>query len=393
MWKFVTAVLLIAAVTAAGFSLIDGGSNEVTASAVIIASATNLDDFERAIEPREWSFPRDYGSHDRFQTEWWYYTGSLKTAEGRRFGYQFTIFRRAISPDQPESESEWRSNQIYMAHFTVSDLENAGFYHDERYSRGGAELAGSFPNDQAPEIEYRVFLENWDVYAAAPTHRLYHLHAESDQGFAVKLALHQVKPPVLQGDNGLSVKGDEPGNASYYYSLPRLDTEGRLTVDGQEFEVTGTTWMDHEFSTGALDADAVGWDWFGLHFDDGRDLMVGRLRLTGDEGERAYGASLVEADGTAHYLDYEDFQIVARDQWTSPHTGATYPSGWTITLNADAIGAEDDLVFNVLPLQPDQELHSGDIIYWEGAVELTGDVTGFGYTELTGYATKLTGRF
>lgn len=399
MWKFAVSLLVIIAIAAVGFSLIDSaGGDDVAASAFIAAPQTNLDAFDRAVTQREWNFPRDHGAHETFQTEWWYYTGNLETADGRHFGYQFTIFRRAISPQGAQTvaldpaNSEWRANQIYMAHFTVSDIEIGRFYHDQRYSRGTADLADALPNDHAPDAPYQVYLENWEIVALDEATMTIRIQAHSERGFGVDLTLENVKAPVLQGDNGLSAKGSAPGNASYYYSLPRAITNGTITVDGETFEANGLTWMDHEFSTGALADGTLGWDWFGLHFDDGRDLMIGSLRFV-DGDIRAYGGSLIDADGTTHPLGLTDFTIEPTSEWTSPHTGATYPSGWMVTLKAEAIGADDDLVFTVTPLMLDQELHSGDIVYWEGAVELRGGVSGYGYTELTGYVTTLTGRF
>lgn len=399
MWKFAVSILVIIGVAAAGFSLIDSADgDDVAAIALIAAPQTNLDAFDRAVTQRAWDFPRDHGAHESFQTEWWYYTGNLKTADGRHFGYQFTIFRRAITPQEAQTvaldtaNSEWRANQIYMAHFTVSDVDGETFYHDQRYSRGAAELADALPNDDTPDVPYQVYLENWSIAASDDAGTTIHIQAQSDRGFGVDLTLENVKSPVLQGDNGLSAKGSTPGNASYYYSLPRAKTTGAVTVGGQNFEVDGLTWMDHEFSTGALADGTLGWDWFGLQFDDGRDLMIGSLRFV-DGDVRAYGGSLIDADGTVHALGLTDFSIEPNGEWTSPYTGATYPSGWTVTLNAESIGAEADLIFTVTPLMLDQELHSGDIVYWEGAVELGGDISGYGYTELTGYATTLTGRF
>jgi predicted secreted hydrolase len=385
MWKFLAAGLVMLLVVVAGFSLIEGNGSDINAQAEFIAPSTDLSGYSRAVESYDWAFPRDHGSHDTFQTEWWYFTGNLKTPEGRHFGYQFTVFRRAISPQDTNTvvSSDWRTGQIYMAHFTLSDIQAQQFYHEERYSRGGAGLAGAFPNDATPDTPFRVFVENWTVEASgADTFRI---DAESINGFGVDFALTQMKPPALQGDNGLSPKSAEVGNASYYYSLSRLAMEGTITVNGETFEVTGNSWMDHEFSTSALGGNALGWDWFGLHFDDGRDLMVGQIRLIGGGREPAFGGLMIEADGTTRYLNADDFEITATGEWTSPHTGAVYPSGWTIRV--------EDLQFTVTPLQKDQELHSGTIAYWEGAVALSGEVTGYGYAELTGYASTMTGRF
>lgn len=393
MWKYLIATLVIAAVVITGFSLVDVGGGNVSANALIAAPENDLSGYARAIDAWDWQFPRDHGAHNDFQTEWWYYTGNLQTESGRHFGFQFTIFRRAITPQFVSTDSEFRTNQIYMAHFTVSDIENQAFYHDERYSRGGGGLAGALPDNAQPDATYNVFLEDWSVSAANPEQDAFRIMAESPRGFSMDLLLEQIKPPALQGEAGLSPKSEEPGNASYYYSLSRLLTEGTLTIDGTQFEVTGATWMDHEFSTSALGDTALGWDWFGLQFDDGRELMVGKIRLTDGGKEPAFGGLLIDTDGSTRYLNAEDFTIAATGEWTSPYTGAIYPSGWTITLNAAALDTEADLQFDVTPLQLDQELHSGDIAYWEGAVELSGAVQGFGYAELTGYVDAMTGRF
>jgi predicted secreted hydrolase len=396
MWKFGVVGIVILVVVAIGFSMIEGRSPEIGAQAQFLAlSVSDLTGYERATDPYDWRFPRDHGAHETFQTEWWYYTGNLATEDGRHFGYQFTVFRRAITPQQnltvDTESSEWRTNQVYMAHFTVSDIATPRFFHDERYSRGGAGLAFALPSDIQPDAGYQVTLENWTVEQTAP--EVYHITAQSEQGFGVDFTLDQARPPALHGDNGLSPKSPETGNASYYYSLSRLETSGTINIDGEAFDVTGTSWMDHEFSTSALGLNALGWDWFGLQFDDGRDLMVGKIRLLNGGREPAFGGLLVEADGSTIPLASDAFEIEATGEWTSPHTGATYPAGWTITVDAEAIGAEDDLRFSVTPLADDQELNSGAIAYWEGAVQLSGDVTGYGYAELTGYASTMTGRF
>lgn len=393
MWKFISAALVIIVITVAGFSLIDGGGGAVTASAAIIAPQTSLDGYARAVEPLEWQFPRDFGSHDDYQTEWWYYTGNLKTDAGRHFGFQFTIFRRAILPQNTETPSEWRTNQVHMAHFTLSDIEAQRFYHEERYSRAGAGLAGALPNDESPDAPYQVFLEDWAVRAVNDDASEVAIQAASPEGFAVDLRLVQTKPPALQGQGGLSPKSGDAGNASHYYSLTRLATEGTITVGAETFEVSGYAWKDHEFSTSALGTNALGWDWFGLQFDDNRELMIGQIRLADGGREPAFGGMLVDADGGAVYLPAESFTIESTGTWSSPHTGAVYPAGWDVRIAADAIGAADDLRFSITPLQSDQELHSGDIAYWEGAVSLSGDVTGYGYAELTGYVQTMTGRF
>ncbi|MBC8099447.1 MAG: carotenoid 1,2-hydratase, partial [Armatimonadetes bacterium] len=220
MWKFAAVGVIIGVVVIFGFSLIDGGTEgEVTAQAVIAAPQTDLNGYTRADAPYTWVFPRDHGAHDSFQTEWWYYTGNLATADGRRFGYQFTVFRRAITSQDAPTVSEWRSNQVYMAHFTLSDVGATTFYHDERYSRGAAGLAGALPSAANPDALYQVYLEDWQITATDAAATQFTLNARSPQGFAVTLTLDLSKTPALQGEGGLSHKSSDPGNASYYYSL------------------------------------------------------------------------------------------------------------------------------------------------------------------------------
>lgn len=384
MWKYLLLGVIALAIVLAGFSLADlnnGGEFEVAAQ--LLSVPTDIQGFARAVGPYDWQFPADYGPHPTFQTEWWYYTGNLADAAGRRFGFQFTVFRRAITPIVVESDSEWRTNQIYLAHFTVTDVAEGHFYQQQRFSRGGAGLAGA-----TIEPVYRVWLEDWSVMAENPAATITRLTAQTDT-VAVDFTLEQVKPPALQGDYGLSLKSDAPGNASYYYSLSRLLTEGTITMDDEVFTVRGTTWMDHEFSTSALGDEAVGWDWFGLHLDDNREVMLGRIRLVGGGFEPVFGGLLVLPDGEMRALAADDFTLMETDSWTSPHTGAVYPAGWQVSID---IGADDPLDLILTPLVADQELYEG-IAYWEGAVRITGDVTGYGYAELTGYAGSMNGRF
>ena len=378
-----TLLLLFALALLFGFSMYEpAGGAALSAHTRLEAPPQDASGFARAIGPREWRFPRDHGAHPDFQTEWWYYTGVVATGAGRRFGFQFTIFRRAISPLAQRSDSEFRANDIYMAHFTVSDIASGNFHHDLRYSRGGAGLAGA-----TVEPFYRVWLEDWQVAAEDDNANKTRITAASDD-FAIDLHLYQMKRPALQGDRGLSPKSAEIGNASYYYSLTRLLTEGEIKIGGESYGVNGNTWMDHEFSTSALGAGAQGWDWFGLIFDDGTELMVGQIRQVDGGLEPSFGGLYVYPDGGARALESSDFSITVSDSWRSPHSGGEYPAGWEIL-----IGGEDGFRIQVAPLQADQELHGSDIVYWEGAVEISGDKSGYGYAELTGYVGSMQNRF
>lgn len=392
------------AVVLYGFSLINSGSTStVRANAVFVEGSADISGFTRALEPLDWQFPANFGAHPDYQTEWWYYTGNLADETGRRFGYQFTIFRRALTPPDPgmsatTTGSEWRSNQVYMAHFTVSDIGGEQFFHEERYSRGAAGLAGATWASQIAEGQpYRVYLEDWVVAAVDPSADQTTITAQMhDSDVRVQLMLDQLKPPALQGDAGLSAKSGVVGNASHYYTLSRLATTGEIAINGQTFAVTGYTWKDHEFSTSALGEDALGWDWFGLQFDDNTEMMIGKIRLLDGGREPNFGGLFIYPDGSTRYLPADTFTITATSTWRSPHTGAEYPAGWDVVVNlptADGSGTERTLNFTITPQIADQELHGGNIAYYEGSVRVEGDVTGFGYAELTGYTDALTGRF
>jgi predicted secreted hydrolase len=325
--------------------------------------------FERATEPRPFEFPRDHGPHQDFQTEWWYYTGNLESSDGRRWGYQLTFFRRGLARNPPERVSRWATNDVYMAHFALTDVAGRRFYANDHFARGGEmNLAG------ATAEPFRVFIQNWEARGTgeAPT-----LRAAAD-GVAIDLNLRSLKLPALQGESGLSPKSHEVGNASYYYSLTRMVTDGTLTVDGEAIPVKGLSWMDHEWSTSALGGEQVGWDWFALQLEDGRDIMWAQLRREDGSIDMSFG-SIIAQDGTLTPLDRSDGELVSLDTWTSPHTGVRYPSRWQLSIPA----AKLELI--VTPRLADQELRLGVLAYWEGAVSVEGSVAGQGYMELTGY--------
>lgn len=346
--------------------------------------AGSIEGFARATVPDAVVFPRDFGPHDDYQTEWWYYTGNLATADGRPFGFQFTIFRRALSPspeNSPAATSEWRTNQVYLAHFTISDIAADAFHPAERFSRGAAGLAG------AEAVPYRVWLEDWSIEEIAPGR--VRLHARTNE-VALDLTLDETLPPVLHGDGGLSQKGPEPGNASYYYSIIQQQAAGTVAVGGETFDVTGLAWKDHEWSTSALSAGAVGWDWFSLQLDNGGALMLFEIRREDGTREPTSAGSYIAPDGTVTHLTLDDWTLEVTDTWTSPTSGGEYPAGWRITV--PSVG----LVLEGRPLMADQELNLSTT-YWEGAVGFSGTLDGMpinaqGYIELTGYAGSMAGR-
>ncbi|MBK8988861.1 MAG: hypothetical protein IPM39_22760 [Chloroflexi bacterium] len=356
------------------------------ASLLPLLSQTDTAGFARATEANAIQFPRDLGPHPDYQTEWWYYTGNLEGADGRLFGYQFTIFRRALTPATPHAalpnpQSDWRTNQIYLSHFTLSDVANGDFYPHERFSRGAAGLAG------AQAEPYQVWLEDWTISEVAPGE----VRLQADGGdVALDLTLTQTMPPVLHGDGGLSPKGEEPGNASYYYSIIRQETAGTIRIGEELFDVIGLSWKDHEYSTSALSADAVGWDWFSLQLDNGGGLMLFQIRNADGSLEPFSSGSYIAPDGTITHLALADFTIAVLDTWLSPTSGGEYPAGWRISIPKLALELEGR------PLLPNQELNVSTT-YWEGAVEFSGTlagapVTARGYVELTGYAGSMNGR-
>jgi len=379
--------------------------------------------FARAVAPRPFVFPRDWGAHPAFRNEWWYFTGTLRSAAGRRFGVELTFFRTATSPRPPDLDSPWATNQVYMAHFALTDEAGRKFHAYDRFERGALGLAGAQPDP------FRVWVRDWELSsvdaplprdvalpgsgratAAEPTPRArpssivdrrsgggapaggeawrsavpLRLYATADTagGVAVDLRAEPGDGLVVQGASGLSRKGPEPGNASYYYSFPRMRVRGRVMIGSDTVAVTGAGWLDREWSTSALDPSLAGWDWFGLRLDDGRDLMVYRLRRKDGSVDPYSAGVVVDADGRVRHLAARDVLLEVLDTWTSPTTGVRYPSRWRLRVPVAGL----DLV--VTPWLPQQEL---DVTfrYWEGAVDVRravgGDIVGRGYVELTGY--------
>lgn len=358
--------------------------SDETISANLVANTTTPDGFARADGSHTWNFPADYGPHPEYQTEWWYYTGNLQTSDGRHFGYQLTFFRRGLIPPEniEERASRWATNQVYMGHFAISDItaqEHQGF---ERFSRGAAGLAG------AQSRPFRVWLENWEVEELGMGQ--WRLKAEQD-GVEIDLVLIDGKGVILQGENGYSQKGPENGKASYYFSQPRLISEGVLRINGDEFQVSGLSWMDHEFSTSALSPGQVGWDWFSLQLEDGTDLMVYQIRREDGSIDPFSSGTLITPAGEVIRLERDDFEIRTGNTWRSSHSGAIYPVDWEVYIS------KHDLALEIQPYMNDQEMNVS-YIYWEGAVSIRGNylgqsVTGKGYVEMTGYSSSMEGGF
>jgi predicted secreted hydrolase len=342
--------------------------------------------FARATGARPFRLPLDHGPHFEYQTEWWYYTGNLSAADGRRLGFQLTFFRRGFSPGPPPGGPGLSANQVYFAHFAITDVAGRRHAASERFSRGAGGLAG------ATGEPFAVWLEDWRADGLNPDGSAVRIVArDAASGLSLDLELAATKPLVAHGDRGLSPKSDEPGNASYYVGYTRMAARGRIGAAGDETEAAGEAWFDHEWSTSALGAGAIGWDWFSLQLDDGRELMHFQIRHEDGSIEPASGGTLVERDGRTRRLAREDVSIDVLDHWTSPETGATYPSRWRVQVPSDEL----DLV--VEPWLEDQEMRTS-FVYWEGAIRVSGAsggrlATGQGYVELTGYARSMQGVF
>lgn len=335
--------------------------------------------FARAMAPRPFSFPADHGPHPEFRTEWWYYTGNLETAAGRHFGFQLTFFRTALAPPgapDGDAASAWSTRQLYLAHFALTDTAGRRFHAWSRLDREALGLAG------ARATPFRVWLGDWSAESETADGLPMHLRA-AEGNIAIDLTLAALKPVVLQGDRGLSRKGPEPGNASYYYSLPRMSARGTVRVEGEPLAVTGLAWMDREWSTSGLGPDLVGWDWLALQLDDGRELMVYRLRRRDGSTDAHSAGSLVGADVATQSLTASDVTLDALDHWTSPRSRVRYPNRWRLAVPGAGLALE------IVPWLADQELIVGTR-YWEGAVRIEGTangraIAGRGYVELVGY--------
>jgi predicted secreted hydrolase len=355
---------------------------------LLLALAGDVDAGEWAVAEgtRAWSFPRDHGAHPEYRTEWWYFTGILEAAGGRRFGYQLTFFRQGIVPVAADPGNPWSVRDLHLAHFTLSDVREESFRFGERVSRAGPGLAGTSTE------ALHAWVLDWSATVEGDGFAL----AAREGPVAIRLSLRPGRSPVLHGSGGLSRKGPAPGQASWYASITDLETAGTVRDGaGVEVGVSGASWFDHEFGSGQLADDLAGWDWFGLRLSDGSALMIYRLRRRDGTVSPASSGTLVGADGATRHLTRDEVGIETPARWQSPHSGARYPSRWRVLIPAAGV----ELEFS--PLIPDQELRTGrstGVTYWEGAVAGSGTaggspVTVEGYAELTGYAGGMGGLF
>jgi predicted secreted hydrolase len=354
------------------------------AMGLALSTPAASDSYRLALPNYHFEFPRDHFNHPEFQTEWWYYTGNLRTAQGRRFGFELTFFRRAVER-QPVA-TVWDLKDIWMAHLALSDIDGGQFLHTERLNRAGPGVAGA-------DLKLaRVWNGNWQAQwtfdpaiAGGSTQTL---QAVADR-FSLELSLKAEKPPVINGENGVSQKAEGAGKASHYISFTRLATTGVIVLDGKRFSVQGSSWMDHEFFSHQLDAGQIGWDWFSLQLADGSELMLYRLRRPGESVDPYSAGTYVDSQGHAKHFAAGDFTLTPGKTWTSKTSGGRYPVEWTIEVPS--------LGFHAAVRTPlVQQEFTGGSTYWEGAIDidatrLSRPLSGVGYLEMTGYAGRIVG--
>ena len=392
-FRFCVAALLAIAVAAAR-----GAPADATGSAGSAGARDPASQAGRVVPGYAYRFPRDHFGHPAFESEWWYYTGNLFTASGRHFGFELTFFRRGrdlaggtadrtaggTGAAQP---SAWDLDQVYLAHFAITDTDGERHVIHERLNRAGPGIAGADPERR------RIWNGNWSVEwrrgdEARPVQALAAMHRDA----ALHLVLEPRKPVVVHGREGVSRKvAGDPRAVSHYLSFTRMAAAGTLTMEGEAFAVTGSAWMDHEFFSDYLTEHKVGWDWMSVQLDDGTDLMLFGIRdAQGGYGPDTFG-TFVDAGGGVHPIEPGGVAFRSGRRWRSAATGAEYPVEWQVAVPGL------DLRLDVRPRLDAQEVFTGQGIlpaYWEGAVRFTGErrgrpVAGVGYLEMTGYAGKL----
>ncbi|MCA0439555.1 MAG: carotenoid 1,2-hydratase [Proteobacteria bacterium] len=343
-----------------------------------------------ALPARTLAFPRDHGSHPDLRTEWWYLTGQARTGPtpGRLWGFQITFFRSRVDATQG-LQSAFAARQLLFAHAALTDLQGGRQLHDQRIARAGFGIA------QAAEDDTNIHLRDWSLVrqaTTAPGASRYQIRAQAD-GFALELDCTSTQPILLQGDAGLSRKGPDASQASYYYSQPQLAVTGAITLGGRRMTVTDApgpdnrAWLDHECSQALMHPDAVGWDWIGMNLDDGGALTAFQLRRA--DGSALWAGGSWRQAGASHAQAFGPgaVRFTPLRRWHSASSGTLYPVEWRVDTPAGS--------FTVRALLDAQELDSRGstgAIYWEGLSELrdaAGRALGRGYLEMTGYAQPL----
>jgi predicted secreted hydrolase len=354
----------------------------VVVSAFCLLSSAFASEFTPATAGYQFEFPRDHGSHDAYRTEWWYYTGHLRTESGRRYGFEVTFFRVGVTTPEEPVVTRWDVRNLALAHFAITDVNGRKFRYYEKLNRQSPFTASAMTG------RLDVFNEGWRASTVADgSWRL----VAADGGDAIDLVLRSAKPPAVHGENGVSVKAQGIGYASHYYSMTRLGVSGTIRTPGRAAEkCTGLAWMDHEFGSSVLRENQQGWDWFSIQLDNETELMLYQIRRTDGSPDITSSGSLITDGGEVIHIRASQMKITPTAKWRSPQSGATYPMGWRVEVPALRVS----LV--VRPVMREQELitkRSTQITYWEGACEVTGSfnnvgVSGSAYVEMTGYDRK-----
>jgi len=340
----------------------------------LLLAAMGLAAPARALPRRTLAFPRDHGAHPDLRTEWWYVTGQV-TSSGREYGFQVTFFRTRVDGTQG-MQSRFAARQLLFAHAAITDVAGRRLWHDQRILREGFEVA------QASREDTSVRLRDWTLRR---TDAGYEARIAARE-FTLDLLCRPTQPLLLQGDQGLSRKGPDPEQASYYYSQPQLAVGGRIALQGRAFEVAGKAWLDHEWSEALLHPEALGWDWIGMNLHDGSALTAFRLRRA--DGSALWDGGAFRPPGREAYIFSRGEAVFSPQRvWTSPVSQARYPVEGMVRTPAD--------FYTVRAVLDNQELDSRastGAIYWEGLSQLVdsnGREVGRGYLEMTGYAQRL----
>jgi predicted secreted hydrolase len=347
---------------------------------VLALGSAQARQFKQALPGYQYVFPRDHAAHEEFRTEWWYYTGHLQADDGRHFGYELTFFRTAYADAKAGDQHPWKLDNIYLAHFAVSDEQKRKFFYFEKLNRGGAGPAA------ARSENYYVANENWFVEQLGDK---VVLRADAP-GYAIHLLLNSLKPAVIHGKNGVSQKASCKGCASHYYSMTRLETEGYIYVDNKSSKVSGLTWMDHEFGSNQLTKEQVGWDWYSVQLKNNVEVMLYLLRDAHGGIDPNSSGTIVYPNGKSRHLNLAEFSAKALGRWHSDRTHGEYPMGWEVEIPSEKCK------LTIKPSFEDQELATGKstgVTYWEGTASVEGSfadkkVDGQAYVEMTGYAEK-----
>ncbi|QCB46160.1 carotenoid 1,2-hydratase [Hydrogenophaga sp. PAMC20947] len=366
----------------AGLSLAPGG---------VLAEASPQG---RLLQPRPLRFPSDNGSHNHTRTEWWYLTGHALGSQGQTLGFQVTFFRSRIDAAQ-SLRSRLAARQLLFAHAAITDVQGQRLWHDQRIARWNGEVPAREDHRTglgtafADDADTAIRLKDWSMQRLEDGR--YRVRVQAAE-LAIAIDARPEQTHLLQGQQGLSRKGPEPSQSSFYVSHPQLSVSGSLRIQAREIPLqSGRAWLDHEWSEALLHPEAVGWDWIGMNLFDGSSLTAFRLRRADGSAVWAGGSWRTAAQGndsmSAQIFGARNVEFEPLRWWTSPATQARYPVEWRVKTPAG--------VFTVKALLDDQELDSRQstgTVYWEGLSDLlseSGQRMGRGYLEMTGYAQPL----